>query len=190
MEKEYAPSPVRSVADNEVDTTPGKWKDSGDGRGVIRADAESDGNAEDEPHASGMDTDSLTSSVSSSDLSSTELQAEEGTHYVDVENQSWLERKKANFTPAGMGQNLLRKTIRSVATFETRGADIASKNTWIYVSDMKFNIFVGIKTSGTFQHSSCMSQSAQGRADNCSLVGRESDLRGAYRGQEWSDQEH
>lgn len=28
-------------------------------------------------------------------------------------------------------------------------------NTWIYVSDMKLNIFVGIKTSGVFQHSSC-----------------------------------
>jgi hypothetical protein len=28
-------------------------------------------------------------------------------------------------------------------------------NTWIYVSDMKMNIFIGIKTSGNFQHSSC-----------------------------------
>jgi hypothetical protein len=36
------------------------------------------------------------------------------------------------------------------------GADIRS-NTWIYVSDMKMNIFIGIKTSGNFQHSSCTS---------------------------------
>lgn len=62
-----------------------------------------------------MDTDSLTSSISSSDLSGSDMQDEEGTHYVDDENQTWLQRKKANFTPAGMGQNLLRKTVRSVA---------------------------------------------------------------------------
>ena len=29
------------------------------------------------------------------------------------------------------------------------------RNTWIYVSDLKMNIFIGIKKSGSFQHSSC-----------------------------------
>lgn len=28
-------------------------------------------------------------------------------------------------------------------------------NTWIYASDMKMNMFVGIKKRGVFQHSSC-----------------------------------
>lgn len=34
-------------------------------------------------------------------------------------------------------------------------ADSLRRNTWIYVSDMKMNMFVGIKNSGIFQHSSC-----------------------------------
>ncbi|KIP12514.1 hypothetical protein PHLGIDRAFT_81737, partial [Phlebiopsis gigantea 11061_1 CR5-6] len=49
----------------------------------------------------------------------------------------WLWR---NFTPRGLLERLLRATLQ--------------KNTWIYVADKQFNIFVGIKTPGAFQHSS------------------------------------
>jgi len=47
---------------------------------------------------------------------------------------------RSRMTPKGMMDRLLRKTVR--------------KNTWIYVADKSFNVFIGIKETGTFQHSS------------------------------------
>ncbi|KAG8754118.1 hypothetical protein FRC14_005371 [Serendipita sp. 396] len=47
---------------------------------------------------------------------------------------------KDRFTTKGLTQRVLRKTVQ--------------KNTWIYVSDKNYNVFVGIKETGYFQHSS------------------------------------
>lgn len=142
-----------------VDTAAGRWKDAGDGTGIVPADPQSE---EDEnkpkpqptidpyapPHNQRMHKVTRASSLSSlsSDSyspQSSELDENESTHYVglDQKPEGWLERQKKRLTPGGVRRELLRKTVR--------------RNTWIYVSDMKLNLFVGIKHSGTFQHSSC-----------------------------------
>ncbi|KIM30750.1 hypothetical protein M408DRAFT_34964, partial [Serendipita vermifera MAFF 305830] len=89
-----------------VDTTPGRWIDSGDGRGIVRADRT------DEVHIRKRQ-----SSVGS--------QSEEQTakHYQGVSknpNLNVLQRIwKDRFTTKGLMERMLRKTIR--------------KNTWLYV---------------------------------------------------------
>lgn len=151
---------ILRVHNNEfVDTAAGRWKDAGDGTGIVPADPQSE---EDEntpkpqptidpyatPHNHHIRKVSRTSSLSSlsSDSyspQSSELDENESTHYagLDQKPEGWLERQRKRLTPGGVRRELLRKTVR--------------RNTWIYVSDMKLNLFVGIKQSGTFQHSSC-----------------------------------
>jgi hypothetical protein len=51
-----------------------------------------------------------------------------------------LARKIHHISPTAILNNLLRKTVR--------------KNTWIFVADTSFRLYVGIKNSGAFQHSS------------------------------------
>ncbi|GAA6015705.1 hypothetical protein JCM8202_001087 [Rhodotorula sphaerocarpa] len=50
------------------------------------------------------------------------------------------ERVRYYVSPRHLGDRLLRKTI--------------NKNTWLYVSDLNNNLYVGIKKTGSFQHSS------------------------------------
>lgn len=142
-----------------VDTAAGRWKDAGDGTGIVPVDPQSE---EDEntpkpqptidPYASPhnhrvyqISRASSLSNLSSDSYSpqSSELDENESTHYVglDQKPEGWLERQRKRLTPGGVRRELLRKTVR--------------RNTWIYVSDMKLNLFVGIKQSGAFQHSSC-----------------------------------
>jgi len=70
------------------------------------------------------------------------MQAHEATHYAGNRKGrfSWTRALRRVFTPTGIVERLLRKTVR--------------KNTWIYASDKHFNIFIGIKETGAFQHSS------------------------------------
>lgn len=87
---------------------------------------------------------SSASSISSSDLEDDDnLQENHQTHYTDDQPTSKLGKIKERFTLKGASQRMLRKTV--------------AKNTWIYVSDMQYNLFVGMKTTGTFQHSSFLS---------------------------------
>ncbi|CAK5280496.1 unnamed protein product [Mycena citricolor] len=66
------------------------------------------------------------------------------THYAGPQKGKYrITREfRKRFTLRGVVDRLLRKTVR--------------KNTWIYVSDKHFNIFIGIKKTGTFQHSSLL----------------------------------
>ncbi|XAO23003.1 hypothetical protein I312_101780 [Cryptococcus bacillisporus CA1280] len=163
---------LRWAHNNEfVDTAAGRWKDAGDGTGIVPADPQSE---EDEnkpkpqptidpyapPHNQRMHKVSRASSLSSlsSDsysAQSSELDENESTHYVglDQKPEGWLERQKKRLTPGGVRRELLRKTVR--------------RNTWIYVSDMKLNLFVGIKHSGTFQHSSFL---AGGKVTSAGII--------------------
>ncbi|BGO97282.1 hypothetical protein NBRC10513v2_001202 [Rhodotorula toruloides] len=50
------------------------------------------------------------------------------------------ERVKYYFSPKAVMDTMLRKTV--------------NKNTWLYVSDLQNNLYVGIKKTGSFQHSS------------------------------------
>ncbi|OWZ32685.1 IQ domain-containing calmodulin-binding protein [Cryptococcus neoformans var. grubii Br795] len=163
---------LRWAHNNEfVDTAAGRWKDAGDGTGIVPVDPQSE---EDEntpkpqptidpyapPHNHRVYQISRASSLSnlSSDSyspQSSELDENESTHYVglDQKPEGWLERQRKRLTPGGVRRELLRKTVR--------------RNTWIYVSDMKLNLFVGIKQSGAFQHSSFL---AGGKVTSAGII--------------------
>lgn len=59
-------------------------------------------------------------------------------------------KKFSHISPATISNRLLRKTVR--------------KNTWIFVTDTNFRLYVGIKDSGSFQHSSFLQGSRIGAA--------------------------
>ncbi|OCF57996.1 IQ domain-containing calmodulin-binding protein [Kwoniella mangroviensis CBS 10435] len=172
---------LRWARNNElVDTAASRWKDAGEGKGIIPEDNSSVNEDEQLPRKDdyttttkspwkarkSRKTGSTPSSYgSASDLSissdsysaESDLDDNEDTHYVGLdkadEEKGWLERKKKRLTPGGMRKELLRKTVR--------------RNTWIYVSDMKLNLFVGIKQSGNFQHSSFL---AGGKVTSAGII--------------------
>lgn len=114
-----------------VDTSSGRWKDSGDGRGILPE------TAQDRPERVRRDSFETVSSFGSLDSE----QENQAWHYADdsdgTKKHSFLRRY---FTLSGLTNRLLKKTV--------------SRNTWIYVTDRNFNLFVGIKETGSFQHSS------------------------------------
>ncbi|GJE85711.1 IQ domain-containing protein [Phanerochaete sordida] len=118
-----------------VDTTPGRWKDGGHGRGIVSI-------PEGENVAADQDSDTRPRTPASQHA------GEDMTfhYYLPAEPSKMSNRVKRwlwrNFTPRGLLERLLRATIQ--------------KDTWIYVSDKHFNIFIGIKTPGMFQHSSLL----------------------------------
>jgi len=111
-----------------VDTTAGHWTDTEDGSGIIPLDT------------SHTRPPPPRNPVSSSSLASEQENA--ATHYAGVTKgkYQWSRYIRSRFTPRGIVDRMLRKTVR--------------RNTWIYVSDKNFNIFIGIKETGSFQHSS------------------------------------
>ena len=120
----------------QVDTARKQWKDAGNGNGIVPNDRSE---PDDTP-----DDGSISSGFSGSYSADSDLQDNQATHYVGLDKAdegSWLTRQKRKLGPKGLKKQLLRKTIR--------------RNTWIYVSDLEMNFFVGIKKSGEFQHSSC-----------------------------------
>lgn len=122
-----------------IDTTAGHWKDAGDGQGIVPISMPAR-----TPMFRHRGRRRLGSSLSSlSSMSS--VQQNEATHYAGGRKGGllWARALRRTFTPTGMMERLLRKTVK--------------RNTWIYVSDKHFNIFIGIKETGTFQHSSFVS---------------------------------
>jgi len=115
-----------------VDTTAGRWKDAGGGKGIVPL-THPEPTALQRRHS--FDSTALSSSASGDE-------ANQAMHYYTGGNISKnpIKRVLWNFTLRGIMDRLLRKTIR--------------RNTWIYVSDKNFNIFIGIKSTGSFQHSS------------------------------------
>ncbi|KAJ8083943.1 hypothetical protein PM082_002710 [Marasmius tenuissimus] len=125
---------LRWARNNElVDTTPGHWKDSGDGSGIVPEDSSERSRTPPEPRGS-------FESVSSASSSSVDSNA--AMHYVDESKgkNAWSRTFRRYFTVRGMLNRLLRKTVR--------------RNTWIWVTDRNYNLFIGIKDTGSFQHSS------------------------------------
>ncbi|BGP37497.1 hypothetical protein JCM10450v2_001402 [Rhodotorula kratochvilovae] len=96
-----------------------------------------------------VDSDLSRSSSSSSSSSDEADEIREGVHpYSDKGGTAGQgkgirqakARVKYYLSPSAVMDNLLRKTI--------------NKNTWLYVSDLQNNLYVGIKKTGSFQHSS------------------------------------
>jgi hypothetical protein len=88
-------------------------------------------------HAHSANDRPLTSSATDTDDSI------DAQHYGTGELEKMTVFKKlVKVSPALILNQLLRKTIKP--------------NTWIYVADTSFHLYIGIKQSGTFQHSSFM----------------------------------
>ncbi|KAG8931068.1 hypothetical protein FRC01_001885 [Tulasnella sp. 417] len=136
---------LRWARNNElVDTTPNRWKDAGEGKGIIPTTGEEDDRHD--PNArrrNSFDSTSVSSIVSSSSISS---RAKHHYSGKDADKSKLRQFFEKHFTVKGVTEKMLRKTLR--------------KNTWIYIqvayimSRMADNMFVGIKQTGTFQHSS------------------------------------
>ncbi|KAL5495294.1 hypothetical protein ACEPAI_757 [Sanghuangporus weigelae] len=126
-------------SDELVDTTAGRWRDSGDGSGIVPFDnVASDTSV---IHRTSFEIEPSRSRRSST-VSAGSQDSQNATHYVETSKkknpiQRWLRR---HLTVKGWTELLLRKTVR--------------RNTWIYVADRQFNLYIGIKDTGTFQHSS------------------------------------
>ena len=93
-----------------IDTAAGRWKDSGDGSGIVPADPDDDDEGEDRSDSSSILSDTY-SAISS------ELQDNEATHYAgldETKDENWLQKKTKELTPAGMRKEILRKTVRWV----------------------------------------------------------------------------
>ncbi|OCH94775.1 hypothetical protein OBBRIDRAFT_721984, partial [Obba rivulosa] len=116
---------------NLVDTTAGHWKDVGGGGGIVAADSKNE-----KPDRTLAAPRQSFSGSSHSDA----VEEEEAMHYVVTgEPKNPIKRFLwKHFTLHGILDKLLRKTIR--------------KNTWIYVSDKNFNIFIGLKGMSTWRH--------------------------------------
>ncbi|CAE6531197.1 unnamed protein product [Rhizoctonia solani] len=130
---------LRWARNNElVDTRSNRWKDAGDGRGIIPMTPEEMRGAEIQEAPAKHGRIGFRSNSSDSLLNPGEA------HYVDTVTKPGDSRLKqtirSRFTSKGIMERLLRKTVK--------------KNTWIYVCDMKRNLFIGIKETGAFQHSS------------------------------------
>lgn len=91
------------------------------------------GNPEDHDSTSGSDEDS--------DASDSELEAARAAKYANPTMDEAKGIKKVKHVSAATVFNrLMRKSVK--------------KNTWIFVADTSFRLYVGIKASGAFQHSS------------------------------------
>lgn len=125
-----------------VDTARGRHKDLGNGLGIVDATPEEFEAAKlrgEIPSSSGSE-----SSLSSSRRSSLERDAH---HYTLARpNDSGLKAKiKSHVDPKAIMDRLLRKTLNA--------------NTWIFVADRSGNLYVGVKQTGKFQHSSFLAGS-------------------------------
>ncbi|KAK6949264.1 hypothetical protein Daesc_009338 [Daldinia eschscholtzii] len=129
-----------------IDTTE-KWKDSihgivpiDDPTPSFSPDVESHVQAKPDVESPPQPHDHSGSSASRSSRES-ELEAAMAAKYADPDFDDTKGVKKVRHVSAATIFNkLLRKTVR--------------KNTWIFVADTSFRLYVGVKNSGAFQHSS------------------------------------
>ncbi|KAI1605551.1 hypothetical protein PtrCC142_002263 [Pyrenophora tritici-repentis] len=84
---------------------------------------------------------SMISLSSSSSISESDAEAEEAEHYVneDLDKAKGISKLK-HVSAATILNHLLRSSVKP--------------NSWIFVADTSFRLYVGIKQSGAFQHSS------------------------------------
>ncbi|WAQ80869.1 hypothetical protein PtA15_1A207 [Puccinia triticina] len=124
-----------------VDTARGRHKDLGNGHGIVDATPEEFEAAKARGEIASSDSDSSMSSSASSILS------RDAHHYAQATPQKSgvVAKLKSHVDPKAIMDNLLRKTLNA--------------NTWIFVADQSGNMYVGIKQTGKFQHSSFLAGS-------------------------------
>jgi hypothetical protein len=97
-----------------VDTHPGRWRDAGEGKGIVPID-------EDNTPLAPPESGRTRSDSSSSSSSEEEVQAARHYQGISKQNLNIFQRIwKEKFTSNGLMERLLRKTVQ--------------KNTWVYVS--------------------------------------------------------
>ncbi|CAD6890805.1 unnamed protein product [Tilletia laevis] len=136
-----------------VDTAKGKHRDSGNGRGIVDLDEDEQAEEAEERKerkrqvgATESDLETSDSSDSSSDSSSDEegdkfdrrLAKMDAAHYGA--DDPTAKHKVSALKIKNWPELLLRKTV--------------SDNTWIFVMTQNHQLFMGLKKTGTFQHSS------------------------------------
>ncbi|KAK6820972.1 IQ calmodulin-binding domain-containing protein [Apiospora arundinis] len=130
-----------------LDTTE-QWKDSVNGivpvddpTPAYAPDVESHSQQHHDPTRHPEDHDSTSGSDSESDASESELEAARAAKYATptLDDAKGVKKIK-HVSAATIFNRLLRKSVK--------------KNTWIFVADTSFRLYVGIKSSGAFQHSS------------------------------------
>ncbi|KAI7962198.1 hypothetical protein MJO28_000292 [Puccinia striiformis f. sp. tritici] len=124
-----------------VDTARGRHKDLGNGLGIVDATPEEFEAAKQRGEIPSSDSDSSLSSGASSVLS------RDAHHYAQAgpKKSGMAAKVKSHIDPKAIMDNLLRKTLNA--------------NTWIFVADQAGNMYVGIKQTGKFQHSSFLAGS-------------------------------
>lgn len=120
-----------------IDTTI-NFKDSI--HGIVPIDSEAPAYHPMQHAISAQDAQDNSSSNSSSLRSGDEDCQDVANHYGDDLQQSKGVKKVRHVTAATIFNKLLRSSVK--------------KNTWIFVADTNFRLYVGIKQSGAFQHSS------------------------------------
>jgi hypothetical protein len=111
-------------ADIQVDTARNRWKDSGDGSGIIPDQPmlerlRSDDSAPATPTPDDISDYSVHPMSSASYSAESDLDDNEDTHYAGLpkdEDQGWLAKRAKGVTPAGIRKELLRKTVRYVSS--------------------------------------------------------------------------
>jgi hypothetical protein len=108
-------------ADIQVDTARNRWKDSGDGSGIIPDQPMLERLRSDDTEPATPDdiSDYSVHSMSSASYSAeSDFDDNEDTHYAGLpkdEDQGWLAKRAKGVTPAGIRKELLRKTVRYVS---------------------------------------------------------------------------
>ncbi|KAK8009032.1 IQ calmodulin-binding motif protein [Apiospora marii] len=130
-----------------LDTTE-QWKDSingivpvDDSTPAYSPDIESHSQQHHDPARGPQDHDSTSDSDDDSDASDSELEAARAAKYANpTMDEARGVKKVKHVSAATIFNRLMRKSVK--------------KNTWIFVADTSFRLYVGIKSSGAFQHSS------------------------------------
>lgn len=130
-----------------LDTTE-QWKDSVNGivpvddpTPAYSPDVESHAQQHHDPARRPQDHDSTSGSDDDSDASDSELEAARAAKYANpTMDEAKGVKKVKHVSAATIFNRLMRKSVK--------------KNTWIFVADTSFRLYVGIKSSGAFQHSS------------------------------------
>jgi len=118
--------------DELIDTVGELWRDSGNGTGIVPS------NDKDMIPSVARRTSFDVKSIDEASTVHTSSSASDGIS--PNRTKTLTEWMKKTVTPTGIARKLIRRTIR--------------KNTWIYVADKNLNLYIGIKDTGAFQHSS------------------------------------
>ncbi|CAK7224237.1 hypothetical protein SBRCBS47491_005480 [Sporothrix bragantina] len=91
-----------------------------------------------------------------SDVSESELVAARAAKYTIPDSEEAAGKRPSSSDSANGAAGMVKKShhFSAATVFDTLMRKSVQKNTWIFVADTNFRLYVGLKDSGTFQHSS------------------------------------